>query len=223
MAIMRTKSRFGILLAIFLFGAAALTMAQAIYMAAEVAAADNFMPPWNSTASGIVVLDVSLDATGAVVGVYALRDLPPLTNSAKSAVQSWQFKPASAGSDPQPSDLLTIFVVPPAVSFPTYPHFPSLPPKAGSISAYVLPGIVSASYAEYPVNSVVSGSVVIQVTVGANGKATAWHTVRALDPCTRFALEAAKKWRFRATALDGQPVASKIAIDFIFRPPLTTQ
>jgi hypothetical protein len=223
MTIMRKKRRFEILLAIFLSGAAACAIAQAKYMAAEVAAADNFMPPWNSTASGIVVLGVSLDATGAVVGVDALRDLPPVTNSAKSAVQSWRFKPALAGSDPQPSDLLAIFVVPPAVSFPTYPRFPSLPPEAGSISGYVLPGIVSASYAQYPVNSIVSGSVVIQVTVGANGKATAWQTVRALDPCTRFARDAAKKWSFRAATLDGQPVASKIAIDFIFQPPLTTQ
>jgi outer membrane biosynthesis protein TonB len=220
---MRKKSRFGILLAIFLFGAAASTMAQAIYTAAEVAAADNFKPPWNSDASGIVVLNVKLDATGALVGVDVLRDLPPLTNSAKSAVQSWQFKPALVGSGPRPSDLLAVFVVPPPVSFPTYPHFPSLPPKAGSISGYVLPGIVSASYAQYPVDSVVSGSVVIQVTVGADGNATAWQTVRALDPCTRFALEATKKWRFRAAALDGHPVSSKIAIDFVFQPPLTTQ
>ena len=220
---MRKKHHIEILTAIFLFGAASWAMARAKYIAAEVTAADNFMPPWNSTASGIVVLDVSMDATGALVGVDVLRELPPLSNSAKSAVQSWQFKPASAGSGPQPSDLLAIFVMPPAVSFTTYPSFPSLPPKAGSISGYVLSGIVSASYAQYPVNSVVSGSVVIQVTVGANGKATAWQTVRALDPCTCFALEAAKKWRFRAATLDGQPVASKIAIDFIFRPPLTTQ
>lgn len=207
----------------FLFGAAAWAMALMKYTAAEVTAADNFMSPWNSTSSGIVVLDVSLDATGAVVEVDALRDLPPLTDSAKSVVRSWQFKPASAGSDPQPSDLLAIFVVPPAVSLPTYPRFPPLAPKAGSIAGYVLPGIVSASYAEYPINSVASGSVVIQVTVGANGKATAWQTVRALDPCTRFALEAAKKWHFSAATLDGKTVASNIAIGFIFRPPLTTQ
>jgi hypothetical protein len=137
MTTMRKKRRFEILLAILLFGAAACAMAQAKYVAAQVAAADNFMPPWNSTASGIVVLSVSLDATGAVVGVDARRDLPPVTNSAKSAVQSWQFKPASAGSDPQPSELLAIFVVPPAVSFPTYPRFRSLPPEAGSISGAV--------------------------------------------------------------------------------------
>ena len=63
MTLVRKTRRFGILLAIFLFGPATWAMAQAKYMAPEVAAADNFKPPWNSTASGIVVLDVLLDAT----------------------------------------------------------------------------------------------------------------------------------------------------------------
>ena len=134
LTIMRKKRQFGRLLAVFLLGASAWAAAQAIYGAAEVAAADNFQPPWNSNASGIVVLDVLLDATGALVGANVLRDLQPLTNSAKSAVQSWQFKPASVGSGPKPSDMLAIFVVPPVVNFPAHPNFPSFPPKAGSIS-----------------------------------------------------------------------------------------
>lgn len=53
--------------------------AQAIYMAAQVIAAGDFKAAWNTTASGIVVLTVILDATGALVGVDVLRDLPPLT------------------------------------------------------------------------------------------------------------------------------------------------
>jgi hypothetical protein len=65
MTIMRKTNHYEMLLAIFLFTAAVWSMAQVNYMAAEVAAADNFMPIWNSTAAGITVLDVSLDATGA--------------------------------------------------------------------------------------------------------------------------------------------------------------
>jgi TonB family protein len=217
---MRNKCGFAAsLLVVLLFGAVAWTIARPMYKAAEVVATDDFQPPWNSIASGTVVLDVSLDATGAVGGVTVLRDVPSLTNAAESAVQSWQFEPAIAAGGPRPSNLLAIFVVSAAVNFPSDPSFASLQPEA-STSGYVLPGIVSVSYPHYPVNSVVSGSVVVQVAVGPDGNAAGWQIVRGLDPCTRFAMEAAKKWHFRAAILDGQPVASKIAIDFVFRPPL---
>jgi TonB family protein len=198
---------------------AAILLAQSPYEPAAVSVG-NLQPPANSIASGIAVLDLSLDATGTLSSVTVLRDLPPLTAAAQSAVALWKFRPSVPGTDGQPSDLLVAFVLTPNVSFPTHPKFAPLVPKARSRSGYVPPGIASVTYAQYPVNSVISGSVVVQVTVGPNGDPHDWQVVRALDPCTPFALDAAKKWRFRPAILDGQPVASNVAIDFLFRPPL---
>ena len=200
---------------------AAILLAQSPYRPAAIVSAGELQLPANSIASGIAVLDLSLDATGALSSVTVLRDLPPLTAAAQSAVASWKFQPSAPGSDAQPSDLLVAFVLPPNVSFPTYPKFAPLVPKARSRSRYVPPGIASVTYAQYPVNSVVSGSVTVQVTVGPDGHPQHWQIVRALEPCTPFALDAAKKWRFRPAILDGQPVASNVAIDFLFRPPLS--
>jgi len=199
---------------------AAILLAQSPYRPAAVVSAGDLQPPANSIASGIAVLDLSLDATGTLSSVTIVRDLPPLTAAAQSAVASWKFRPSAPGSDAQPSDLLVAFVLPPNVSFPTYPKFAPLLPKARSRSHYVPPGVASVTYAQYPVNSVVSGSVVVQVTVGPDGNPRQWQVVRALDPCTPFALDAAKKWRFRPAILNGQPVASNVAIDFLFQPPV---
>lgn len=193
--------------------------AQETYRPAEVTVAQGFEPPWNDITPGIGVLDVSLDGTGHPATVDVLREVPLLTNAAESAVQSWKFKPASVEGNQQASDLLVVFVLPPAAAFPTYPAFSPLSPKRAGVSRYVPPGIVSASYAEYPINSVVSASVVIQVAIDADGNAISWQPIRALDPFTRFALEAAKKWRFRPATLDDQPVRSNLVIDFIFQPP----
>ena len=47
--------------------------------------------PMNSSTTGIVTLDISVDATGTVQNVGVVRDVPPLTSAAQSAVRSWQF------------------------------------------------------------------------------------------------------------------------------------
>lgn len=215
---MRRKTHSWVLLALLLIGSGGIE-AQETYRPAEVTVAESFEPPWNIITPGISVLDVSLDATGHLASVDVLREVPLLTNAAESALQSRKFKPASVAGKQQPSDLLVAFVLPPAAAFPPYPVFSPLSPKSGSVSRYAPPGIVSASYAQYPVNSVVSASVIIQVAVGADGNATSWQAIRGLDPFTRFALEAAKKWRFRPATLDDRPVRSNLAIDFIFQPP----
>lgn len=223
--VMKSSRRLPVLIATFfavLAGAAFLGAAQAKYKPAAVISAGDLLPPENTFVTGVAVLDLSLDAAGAVSNVAVLQDLPPLTSMAKAAVESWHFKPAGAASGPQPSDLVAAFVLSPPLNFPPNPPFSSLLSKPGSGRGYILPGIVSVSYAQYPPNSVVSGSVVIQVTVGPDGSAEAWQTVRSLNPCTRVALAAARKWSFRAATLGGRPVTSNVVIDFLFQPPLAT-
>jgi TonB family protein len=50
--------------------------------------------PMNSSTTGIVTLDIRVDATGTVQNVGVVWDVPPLTGAAQSAVRSWQFTPA---------------------------------------------------------------------------------------------------------------------------------
>jgi outer membrane biosynthesis protein TonB len=210
------------LLMIFAVAAAALAAAMAPYEPPQVISAVDLKPPANTLASGVAVLDVSIDSAGAVAGAAVVRDLPPLATAAQSAVQLWKFRPAMSDGGAQPSDLLAAFVLGPAESFPAYPEFPALLHQQSSRKGFIFPGIVSVAYAPYPAKSVVSGSVVVQATIGADGNAIGWLVLRDLPPCTQLALDAAKKWKFSAASLDGAPVASTVAIDFLFQPPVVS-
>src|SRR3989441_11637811 len=84
-------------------------------------------------------------------------------------------------------------------------------------------GIVSVGYAEYPVNSVVSGAVVVQVTVDDSGKIERVKVIRKMAGFTGFALRAVKQWRFQPAARESQPGGPNIAKTFVFsRPNLKT-
>src|SRR2546425_9583543 len=80
-------------------------------------------------------------------------------------------------------------------------------------------GIVSVGYAEYPVNSVVSGAVVVQVTVDDSGKIERVKVIRKMAGFTGFALRAVKQWRLWSPQRGSQTAASKISIAFLFPPP----
>src|SRR5271169_6625505 len=64
------------------------------YHSAGIAQGGDIAYPMNSQSPGYVTLDVSLDATGAVQSVNVVRDTPPFTSTAQSAVNAWQFTPA---------------------------------------------------------------------------------------------------------------------------------
>jgi periplasmic protein TonB len=64
------------------------------YEPPQVISAVDAAYPIQSVAFGTVVLEVELSATGKVDRVAAVRDIPPLTDSAEQAVRQWKFKPA---------------------------------------------------------------------------------------------------------------------------------
>jgi TonB family protein len=80
-------------------------------------------------------------------------------------------------------------------------------------------GILSFAYPDYPINSVVWGSVLVQATVDSAGDVKDVKLLHAMANFNSFAQEALKKWRFRAGSLRGRPVTSKIVVAFIFQPP----
>ena len=86
-------------------------------------------------------------------------------------------------------------------------------------SGYAPAGIRIAAYPDYPWNVVASGTVVLQVSIDAAGRAGAIETIRGIVPLTAHATRAVKGWRFEPATWNGKPVASKVAIAFVFRLP----
>ncbi|MGC1188468.1 MAG: energy transducer TonB [Candidatus Acidiferrales bacterium] len=173
---------------------------------------------------GFVVLDVSIDATGAVSGTAALRDPGAMAHEAEASIRKWGFRPASGSSGPIPSEMTAVFVYRPrSYAQPPRDFKPVLPesPADSADPDYIPPGIISVGYPKYPENSVAAGSVIVQVTVDRAGSAESTKVLRMMGgPFTALATDALGKWRFQAATLRGKPVASKIAVAFIFQAPL---
>jgi TonB family protein len=200
------------------------TLAQVQIKPAEVTSASDVQSPSGSVATGIVVLDASLNDAGEVVAVDAPREIVSLTSMAKSSIKTWVFKNASYDSLATPSIIRVAFAFRPRALAAAPPTFDPLvrpedaPTEANS--GYLPPGIVTAVYPAYPIDAATVGAVVVQVSVDAKGGVGEVKVIRSFDPFNKFAVEAAKKWQFRAATLDGEPVTSNLAIAFVFAAPI---
>jgi hypothetical protein len=195
------------------------SLAQAQFKPAEVTSASDIPYPIRSIADGVVVLDISLDGHGAAAGSTVVRDIPSLTSPAISSIQSWKFSPASRQGRPEQSVIRVAVVFRPRAYLAAGPVFDPIPSERNLNQAdqsFVPPGIISVGYPQYPINAAEPGTVVLQVTVGKSSAIQYLKVVRDLPPFTKFTLSAVNKWRFQAATLDGKPVASSLAIAFIF-------
>lgn len=206
-----------------LIGFAGSIVAQPPFKPPEIAVASDVPFPVSSVASGIVVIDVSLDAKGEVTGNNAPRLIPSLTSVAISAVQDWKYSPASLQGIPQASLIRVAFAFRPRAVMVAPPSFTPLPqqdePTSDPVTGYLPPGILAVAYPAYPIDAATVGTVVVQVRVNADGSVEAPKAIRPFPPFTRFSLDAAKKWQFRPATLNGKPVASKIGIAFVYSAP----
>ena len=81
------------------------------------------------------------------------------------------------------------------------------------------PTVTSAAEAIYPLQSVASGTVVLEVSLDETGKITDVRVVRGIPSLTESAERSIQQWKFRSALLDGKPVQSKMAVAFSFVPP----
>jgi hypothetical protein len=194
------------------------------FTAARISSAGNIAYPTNVMTPGIVTLMLNLDSSGNVQTLDVLRDLPSLTGVASTAVKSWNFAPASLDGQAVPSVLPVSIVFNPfnpgGVGYlsRTISISQAMP---GATTGYAPPQITAASYATYPVGSVSSGAVVLDVVIGASGKAAKVHVVRGVQSLTPQATKAIKSWTFSPATYQGTPTDAHMVIAFVFPSPGT--
>lgn len=199
--------------------------AQQTYTPPRVISAGDAYTSYNIVFDGLLVLDIGLSDEGDIRRIEALRDPGSMLGAAKNSVHTWKFQPASEGSKPRGSRLTVAFVYRPANygtagAVPAKDFAPVIPPASDAGSDdYVPVGILSFAYPDYPVNSVIWGSVLVQATVDGAGNVKDVNLLHGMANFNSFALEAFKKWRFRGATIRGEPVTSHIVIAFIFQPP----
>jgi hypothetical protein len=196
------------------------------YKPPEVASAGDVYVPYQVVVDGLFVLDVFLDGDGTIQKIYALRDPGAMIGAARTSVRGWKFRPASKDGKVAPSRMTVSFLYRP----PNYGNAGVVPPKSFSPvlpsdqsesahDKYVPIGVLSLAYPEYPVNSVASGSVVVQVTVDGSGDVKGLDFLHGMENFNNFVSVALTKWRFQAATLNGKPITSKTVIAFAFQPP----
>ncbi len=189
----------------------------------DVSRASDIPYPIDTMASGIVTLSLYLGAAGQVQNVQALRDIPSLTNPANIAVNSWTFTPATLEGSPVPSTLNVSVVFNPGN---LQNQSLNLPPVQATTApdppGFLPPEIAAASYAAYPVNSVATGAVVLDVTVDKRGQITKVTVIRGVPALTSQAITAVKTWTIDPATFNGRAVTAKVIVAFVFRSPSIT-
>jgi TonB family protein len=209
---------------LLLMGLSRPTFAQQTYKPPEVASAGDVYVPYQVVVDGLFVLDVSLDTDGTIEKIEALKDPGAMIGAASKSVSGWKFHPASKDGKAAPSRMTVSFLYRPpnygnAGVVPPKSFSPVLPPDQSDSAHYVPVGILSIAYPDYPVNSVTSGSVVVQVTVDGSGDVKDVEFLHGMQTFNNFASAALKQWRFQAATFNGKPITSKTVIAFTFQPP----
>jgi len=173
---------------------------------------------------GLFVFDVAVSGKGDIEQIDVLRNPGSLLGAAEDAIRSWEFQPALEHGTPASARLTVAFVYRPAdyggAGAVPPSHFVPVVPRSqkerGSDDVPV--GILSFDYPERPVNSVASGSAVLQVSVSSSGAVTDVEFLHEMPGFDNVFRDALKKWRFRPAQLDGTPISAKIVIVFNVEP-----
>ena len=205
------------------------SLAQQTYTPLEVIEAGDAYTSYNIVSDGLFILDIGVNDTGKIERIETVRNPGSMPGAVKTSVHNWKFQPASEGSKTRASRLTVAFVYRPANygaagAVPPKDFAPVIPPAHSDEASYdyVPVGILSFAYPDYPINSVVWGSVLVQATVDSAGEIKDVNVLHGMPNFNSFAQEALKKWRFRAGTLRGKPVTSKIVIAFIFQSPYSS-
>ena len=157
------------------------------------------VPPIATTQSGLVLLDLTLDADGGVSRVRTLRGEQPFLRQALEAARQWTFE-SSQTHDPTRVSAFFFFQSPQLVSFQ---NIQSDYRQEGSpeLDCPALPRSISSP--TYPHNSVAQGAIVIQALIGTQGAVESTSIIHDLPSLGRSICETVRSWKFYPARVGG--------------------
>jgi TonB family protein len=194
------------------------------FASADIVSATDLAYPTTSAAVGTVVLEVTVNEKGLVEGVLPIREIPSLTGAAVKTVRNWEFQPALLNGKPTRSRTVVAVTFNPDASLA---HNVALPPLSAAqpSSPIVEPEPVKvavATFPQYPISTVTTGTVVIRATVDSEGRVENTEMIRGVAPLAASCINAVKnEWKFEPAEFRGKPIPSSIALAFVLRLPQT--
>lgn len=165
-----------------------------------------------------VFLDVGVAADGAVDRIGTLRDTPPFTALLREAVAGWRFEPARDQGRAVAGAVLVaaVFRAPVLDSGPTR----GAAAQERSARCGEIPFPLDVVVPPYPPMAVADRITLVEVSVDADGAVAAARALGEPGAFADAALEAARRWRFRAACRGGVPDAALAYVAFGFRRPV---
>lgn len=166
---------------------------------------------------GEVRLELSVSAGGVVENVVTLRETPPYTEALRERVLQWSFAPAQEAGTPVASHVLVVgqFRPPTLVG----PAIGELPKDVAAASAEVAVPTQSAM-PPYPVEALGDATVLVEATIGSDGKVSDTKVRGGAEPFSAVALDAIRGWQFTPASRAGVPVPGTVCVVVGFRSPV---
>jgi Gram-negative bacterial TonB protein C-terminal len=217
----------GLVLVAFLAvaGAAAPPQGAGDFVPPHCLTASDVSYPISTSTSGLVTFQVSLDSDGQATDIQTLRDIPPLTDAALVSLHNWTFAPAMLNGNGVPSTIDVDILFNPGNA--AFGHPPPVPPASPARASnepqpYTASVVVAASYAAYPITTMLAGTVVMDIELSSSGRLTKATPVFTTPSLVRTATSAVKRWRFAPAKFQGAAVRSDTTVAFVFRSPTIT-
>ncbi len=173
--------------------------------------------PAPEVGGGEVWLELGISPSGAVTDVVTLRETPPFTDVMRGLVRSWSFRPAVEGEQAAAGRVLVVAQFrPPTV---VGGAIGALPQDVASGSAEVAVPI-AAPMPGYPADAVGDATVLLEATVGGDGKVHATQAISGSPPFAGAALDAVRGWTFRPATRGGVTVPGVVCVVVSFRSPV---
>src|SRR5262245_41446831 len=123
------------------------------------------VPPPNSTFTAVVVVNITVDATGSVQRVSTITGAPPFLQASLDAVRDWKFTSANSADKQRTVNVTFLYRSPQLFSYGGSGM--QLPGSTDTLDRPAAP--IAINDADYPVNSVAEGAVILELKISAEG------------------------------------------------------
>jgi TonB family protein len=181
------------------------------------------VPSPEAFGGGEVVLELAVDAAGAVAQVTPLRVTPPFADAMTKMARSWRFQPAMVVVNKRetaaPGKVLVagLFRAPTLYAGPA----PGAPPEARGAPSPDVPRPGALVMPAYPPNVTGDRMVLIEIELTPRGEALGYRVVSPASGFDSAALEAVKAWRFTPPTAATIPERLFVYAVLGFRTPVT--
>ena len=181
------------------------------------------LPPPNVVAGGEVLVEATVDTTGAVSHAVLLRNTPPYGQMVLDSVSRWRFAPAHAtDADGRDQAVEASVLVAAVYRPPTLNNGPTAgtAPLDMSRPSAATPYPVTMAHPTHPIQALSPGVVLLEVSIDEAGITRAVRTIRSVPGLDAAARDAVSQWQFRGASFRALPVRSFAFVVVGFPQPI---